>query len=120
MCTGRHFSLRHIELSETIKRLNNELQSAHTEIEHLNEENIRLKTDLGESYKVIEMYKKVQYLDAKITTPKSTRKHRTQTKLESIGHSHSQPASSRKDPILNYCSRKWNFNGINQPSTAGY
>lgn len=75
----------HTILSETIKKLQCELESAHKEIENLNIENIRLKTDLGESYRVIELYKKVQLFDKKTPTksPKSQRKKKGATNKSS-------------------------------------
>ncbi|KAJ8707372.1 hypothetical protein PYW08_010624 [Mythimna loreyi] len=59
---------------DTIKRLTTELESAHQEIDNLNSENFRLKMDIGQYQKVIETYKKVNILETKCVTPKSTRK----------------------------------------------
>lgn len=60
---------------DTIKRLTSELESAHLEIDNLNSENIRLKMDIGQYQKLIEIYKKVNILETKNLTPKSVRKN---------------------------------------------
>ena len=63
-----------VDLKDTINRLTLELESAHQEIENLNSENFRLKMDIGQYQKVIETYKKVNVLERKSMTPKTSRK----------------------------------------------
>lgn len=61
-----------VELNEKINLLTNQLASAHLEIENLNAENFRLKTDLDKSLKVVETYKKIG-IDNTCVTPLSER-----------------------------------------------
>lgn len=62
-------------LNEQIKMLQMQLMSAHQEIENLNCENIRLKSDLQLSLKSAERYKNICLTpDRKINTPSSIRK----------------------------------------------
>lgn len=62
-----------LDLKDTVKRLTLELECAHQEIDNLNSENYRLKMDIGQYQKVIETYKKVNLLERKSVTPKSSR-----------------------------------------------
>ncbi|KAH9638087.1 hypothetical protein HF086_014948 [Spodoptera exigua] len=63
------------ELNEQIKTLNMQLLSAHQEIDNLNNENFRLKTDLQKSLKTVETCKKICLTpNRKNTPPLSTRK----------------------------------------------
>lgn len=62
-----------MNLSETVRRLTIELQSARQEIEDLNSENFRLKMDIGEGQKIINMYQKNISSDMKNMTPTTSR-----------------------------------------------
>lgn len=66
------------ELHGKILNLSNQLQSANHEIDNLNTENIRLKSELEKCHKIINLYKKVGSAEIKCTTPLSgkRKKHR--------------------------------------------
>lgn len=68
-----------LDLKDTVKRLTLELESAHQEIDHLNSENFRLKMDIGQYQKLIETLKKVNLLERKSLTPKSSRQLKLRT-----------------------------------------
>lgn len=63
-----------IELKEKINELTNQLTCAHQEIEILNTENFRLKTDLNKSLKLVETYKNFSISDNIHMSPSSIRR----------------------------------------------
>lgn len=67
------------DLSERVKTLAAQLQTAHQEIENLNSENFRLKTDLQNMLKTVNTYKKVCSTPERKSpkTPVSARKRKT-------------------------------------------
>lgn len=65
-----------VDLQEKVKELSYDLQSAHQEIENLNNENFRLKSDLQNHIKTIETLKKISLTTTK-TTPRSGSKRRS-------------------------------------------
>lgn len=68
------------DLIGKVAKLTEELESAHREIENLNFENSRLKSELEDCRKIIKNYKKVTLDERNITTPLSAqRKKRLQT-----------------------------------------
>lgn len=82
------------DLSEQVKLLTAQLQSAHLEIENLNNENFRLKSDLQKSVKTINTYKQVCLSpERKSRTPKSVRK----TKI--TVHNTTETSFPNDDPI---------------------
>ncbi|KAF9406290.1 hypothetical protein HW555_013294, partial [Spodoptera exigua] len=67
-----------VDLQERVKKLSEELDSAHVEIENLNSENFRLKTDIQKYLKTIDTYKELaSNIDRKNNTPLSGRKRKT-------------------------------------------
>ncbi|CAG5050890.1 unnamed protein product [Parnassius apollo] len=63
-----------LELNENITKLSDNLQIAHHEIENLNSENFRLKSDLQKYLKIVETYKSLNLTENKRFTPRSGRK----------------------------------------------
>ncbi|CAG5013494.1 unnamed protein product, partial [Parnassius apollo] len=63
-----------LELNEKITKLSDDLQIAHHEIENLNSENFRLKSDLQKYLKIVETYKSLNLTENKKLTPRSGRK----------------------------------------------
>lgn len=71
------------ELSEQIKTLTAQLMTAHQEIDNLNIENLRLKTDLQNSLKTTNAYKKICLTPKrKITKTKPVSSHKRQLYLQ--------------------------------------
>lgn len=63
-----------IELNSKIEKLTLELQSAHQEIDDLNNENLQLKQDIEKYQKTIEAYKKVNISERSLSNKKSMKK----------------------------------------------
>lgn len=87
-------------LSERVKTLTVELQSAHQEIENLNSENFRLKTDLQNMLKTVNTYKKVCSTPERRSpkTPVSVRKIKTVSNNELRTQNNNIKTSSLQSP----------------------
>lgn len=85
-----------LDLQDKIKVLYNDLQSAHHEIENLNSENFRLKTDIQKYIMVIDTYKKISMIDIdkRNSTPKSGHKRKSITNIN-----HETPATNKQQQI---------------------
>lgn len=86
-----------IDLNDKIKLLQNDLRVAHTEIENLNCENNKLKTELEKSAKTVETYKLVTTAEIGSKTPRSGRKNKKLQK-SSCSTSIEQNTASAKTP----------------------
>lgn len=68
-----------IDLQEKVELLSNDLLSAHKEIENLNSENFKLKTDLQKYINIINAYKDIHSPNKRNLTPRTENKHKSTT-----------------------------------------
>jgi hypothetical protein len=90
-------------LTEQLDNTNQELNSAHLEIENLNSENFRLKMDLNKSLTTIENYKRVSITDQIIETPLSGRKKRKNKQNNSISSTSKSLTALQSERIQDRC-----------------
>lgn len=77
-------------LNDKIKKLSDDLLIAHQEIENLNTENFRLKSDLQKYLKEIDTYKSLYNTDSKNGTPRTDQKRKQKLKIGKTPSSNSE------------------------------
>lgn len=92
--TSLNISQTVLDLHEKVKQLSDDLLIAHEEIENLNSENFRLKSDLQKHQKIIETYKIINSTDSMIVTPRSVRRHKQKRNTAATIASHNVQMTS--------------------------
>lgn len=100
-----------LDLNEKVKQLSDDLLVAHQEIENLNLENFRLKTELQKHFKVIEAYKIINTTENNVT-PKSRQKRKAKQNIAKTPTQKSNQSAYLQTQITNEA----NFNEENDIS----